>query len=106
MPIVIGVEEVERFRAIDPRAHVLPRAQLVVRDDAVSTDERPVYTVAGQYLTLAAVPGGFTATHDCRTCRQVGTCWRVLAAVDAEGTRRFVVASQATYRERKRATAR
>jgi hypothetical protein len=106
MPTVIGVEEVERFRATDPRAHLLPRAKLVARDDAVSTDERPVYAVAGQLVALTAVGGGEAATHDCRRCLQTGACWRVLAAADAEGTYRFVVASLATYRPAKRALAR
>jgi hypothetical protein len=106
MPTVIGVEEVERFRATDPRAHLLPRAQLVARGDAVSTDERPVYVVCGQLIALTAVAGGFTTTHDCRCCRETGACFRVLAAVDAEGTRRFVVAANATYRAAKRAMAR
>jgi hypothetical protein len=106
VPTIIGVEEVERFRATDPRAHLLPRAQLVARDDAVSTDQRPVYVVCGQHITLTAVGGGFTAVHPgCRHCQST-PCFRVLAAVDAEGTCRFVVAAGATYRAAKRAMAR
>jgi hypothetical protein len=103
---VIGVEEIEVFRRTDARSVILPRHQLVTRDDEASTDDRPVYTVCSQRVRLTAVGGGFTAEHaDCLLCRQTGVCFRVLAAVDAEGTRRYIQATDATYRATKRAMA-
>jgi hypothetical protein len=102
MPTVIGVEQVEVFRATDARSVILPRHGLVTRDAEASTDSQPVYTVCSQRVTLTAVAGGFTAHHPgCRYCLSA-PCYRVLAAVDAEGVRRYVQAADATYRERKR----
>ncbi len=74
--MAITIEDVERFRAADLRS---------------------VYTVTGQAVTVRQVPGGYTATHDCPDCAAGHPCFRALAAVDAEGTERFILQCEATY---------
>ena len=105
MPPTITVEDVERFRALDHRSVTLARHRLVVREPA-STMTRPVYTVAGQRVILRQVAGGYTAEHDCPKCNQGRPCHRALAAVDTEGTERYLAECQIAYETTKRAMAR
>jgi hypothetical protein len=96
--MAITIEDVERFRAADPRSVILTRHRQVTRDDAATAASGEiVYTVAGQAVTVRQVPGGYTATHDCLRCKQGRPCFRALAAVDAEGTERFTLQCEATY---------
>jgi hypothetical protein len=105
MPQTITVEEVERFRASDLRAAILVRHRQVVRAAFIvtATDRCAVYTVAGQRVDVRQVPGGYTATHACLRCQQDRPCFRALAAVDAEGTERFIATCAGRYAEGKRA---
>jgi hypothetical protein len=96
MATTITVEDVERFRATDLRAAILPRHRQVVRD-RVTPGGRIVYTVGGQRVVLRQVPGGYTASHACLRCRQGRPCHRALAAVDAEGAARFILQCEVIY---------
>ncbi|SRR6266498_306717 len=96
--MAITIEDVERFRAADLRSVILARHRQVVRDaTATAAFGEIVYTVTGQAVTVRQVPGGYTATHDCPDCAAGHPCFRALAAVDAEGTERFILQCEATY---------
>jgi hypothetical protein len=102
MPPTITVEDVERFRSLDPRSVILARHRLAARDEAVTAASGEiVYIVAGQRVVLLQVPGGYTAEHDCRRCQQDRPCWRALGAVDHEGTERFIIQAEVTYHQLK-----
>lgn len=105
MPPTITVQDVEHFRATDHRSVILARHRLVVREPA-STMLEPIYTVAGQPVTLRQVAGGYTAERDCPKCNQGRPCHRALAAVDAEGTERYLAECEIAYETAKRAMAR
>jgi hypothetical protein len=107
MPTTITVEDVERFRSLDPRSVIASRHRLVAPDErATAAEGEIVYAVAGQRVVLRQIPGGYTADHDCRKCQRDLPCWRALAAVDHEGTERFIAKAKVTYRELKVETAR
>jgi hypothetical protein len=93
MSAIITIEDVERFRASDFRAAHLVRDHQVTRN----ADPEPVWTVAGQTVRLRQVHGGYLAIHDCPSCAADTPCFRALAAVDAEGTERWIVHCEAVY---------
>jgi hypothetical protein len=97
----ITVEDVERWRARDPRAVQLVRDRQVVRDAAVSASlGEPVYLVDGETVRLSQTPGGYLADHDCTERAADRPCFRALAAVDAEGTERWIAACDAAFEAR------
>ncbi len=94
MPTTITVEDVERSRARDPRAQGLVRERQVIR--AVGGGQI-VYIVASERVILRQVPGGYVADHECPECAIERPCFRALAAVDAEGTERWIQRCEAVY---------
>lgn len=97
-PTIITVEDVERFRAHDRRSVILARHRQVTRDDAVSASlGEPVYLVDGETVRLSQTPGGYLADHDCTECAADRPCFRGLAAVDAEGTERWIAECDAVW---------
>jgi len=58
-------------------------------------------------VILRQVPGGYVADHPgCLCCLHGRPCHRALAAVDAEGTERFIATCEAVYHATKLEAAR